>query len=141
MGRTLEPRLRTLLATLCVALTFVFAGASAASVVDAAQHAAHVPHHHGLHLSFSMADDGHHDGDHHHHDDGDHDGDHQGHGAPGDHQTGVGHHHADAPVGAPAGHVETDVTVALVGPILRIEPSMGAKGVRPGGLERPPKHA
>lgn len=135
VGRDLKPRLRTLLAMLCVALSFVFAGASAASVVDGVQHAARGAHHHGLHLSFSMADDDRHDDGDHHHDDGDH----QDQGGSGDHQTGAGHHHADAPVTAPTVGIETGAIIVRAEPVRVIANPSRAKGVRPGGLDRPPK--
>jgi hypothetical protein len=128
-----EPGLRTVLAMLCVALSVVFAGASAASVIDGVQHAAHLPHQHGLHLAFSVSDTDHHAD---HHDDGDH---HDDDGAPGDHQPGAGHHHADAPVGTLSADVETGAAVVLAELTLRTEGVASAKGVRPGGLERPPK--
>ena len=136
MGRRLKPQLRMLLTTLCVALSVVFAGASAASVIDGVQHSAHVPHQHGLHLAFSVADTDHHAD--HHHDDGDH---HDGDGAPGDHQPGAGHHHADAPVGTLSAVVETGAAVVLAELTLHIEGAASARGVRPGGLERPPKES
>lgn len=129
----MKPRLRIVLAMLCVALSFVFAGASAASVVDEVQHQARIAHEHGLHLSFDLVDGDHHaepaaGGDHPVPDD-----------AAGDHQPGAGHHHSDAPMGALAAAMDTGTAVASVGPRLRINGAARAKGIRPGGLERPPK--
>lgn len=133
VGRTLEPRLRIVLAMLCVALSFVFAGASAASVVDEVEHAARIAHEHSPHLSFDMVD-----GD--HHADSPVGGDYPDPGAEaGDHQPGAGHHHSDAPVGALSTALDTGRAIASAGPRLRINGAARAKDVRPGGLERPPK--
>lgn len=136
MGRNRTP-LRACLATLCAALAVVFAGASASSVVDRIQHEAHVPHGHHFSLSFETDDDHHADEvGHHHHDDGDA-GDH--HGDAGDHQAAAGHHHADAPTGAlsfTSAAVLTPVVVAVSVPLTG-PPNL--RGVRPGGLDRPPK--
>jgi hypothetical protein len=132
--RNLEPRLRTLLAMLCVALSFVFAGTSAASVVDDVQHSTTVTHEHGLHLGFTLADDDHHAD---HHDDGDH---HDEDGAA-DHQPGAGHHHADGPVGAINAGAEIGAAPAVAELTLRTQGAANSKGVRPRGLERPPKRS
>jgi hypothetical protein len=119
---------------LCVALSFVFASASAASVVDGAQHSTKIAHEHGLHLSFDLID-----GDHHgaHPDDGDHHDEEDG--VAGDPQPGAGHHHSDAPVGTLASPLDTGSALAAGGLERRINGTANAKGVRPGGLERPPK--
>lgn len=118
---------------LCIALSFVFASGSAASVVDGAQHSTKIAHEHGPHLSFDLVD-----GDHHNAqadaDPADADG------ATGDHQPGAGHHHSDAPVGTLASPLTTGRALAAAGLDLRINGTANAKGVRPGGLERPPKH-
>ena len=115
---------------LCVALSVVFAGASAASVVDDVQHSTRTVHQHGLHLGSSLADDNH------HHDGGDQQNED---GAPADHPTGAGHHHADGPVGALDPGVETAAAPAVAGLALRTRGADSAEGIRPGGLERPPK--
>lgn len=115
------------LSALCLALMLVFATASAASVVDRFQHERELPHEHGLHLA------GTHDhGDHHHGDSDD---------APDadDHGPGAGHHHSDAPAGAldrPAQAAESMAEATLA---LRSASAQRIKGVRPGGLERPPR--
>lgn len=117
---------------LCVALSVVFASASAASVIDVAQHSTKVTHGHGLHLGFTLAEDDHHAQ---HHDDG----------VPQDdddaaeHQPGAGHHHADGPVGAINTGAEIVTAPAVAELTLQTEGAASAKGVRPGGLERPPK--
>jgi hypothetical protein len=128
VGRNLT-LLRTCLATLCAALAMVFAGSSAASVVDRFQHDAHLAHEHGLHLSFSL-DDNHHD---HHADHGEQKGD-----DASDHPPGAGHHHADAPAGA----LNTSLAsapAAVADIVLAAAEATRAKGIRPGGLERPPR--
>jgi hypothetical protein len=118
---------------LCVALSVVFAGTSAASVVDHVQHSTKVTHEHGLHLGFTLADDDHHADQ---HDDADH---HDEDGAAADHQPGAGHHHADGPVGAINAGAEIGAAPAVAELTLQTQGAARAKGVRPGGLERPPK--
>lgn len=117
---------------LCIALSFVFATASAASMVDGAQHSTKIAHEHGVHLSFDLVD-----GDHHapQPDAAPSDAD----GATGDPQPGAGHHHSDAPVGTLASPLATGRALAVAGLDLRMNGTASAKGVRPGGLERPPK--
>jgi hypothetical protein len=130
VGRVLTP-LRAALATLCVALAVVFAGASSASVVDRVQHEAQIAHEHGAHLAFTSPDPAGHD----------HDGGRHHDSAPdnGDHHTGPGHHHADAPA-VTVDLFATSIAVATVAPLaLRPAPAAAEKGVRPGGLERPPR--
>lgn len=128
-----------MLATLCVALAMVFAGASAASVLDRVQHDAQLQHEHRLHLGFS--DDDHHDRAADAHDQ--YVGDHEDRGADpnaGDHQPGLGHHHhGDAPSGALD---EVDGALPLLVAVdarLIAGASASAEGVRPGGLKRPPR--
>jgi len=118
---------------LCVALSVVFAGATAASVIDRTQHSTRSAHEHGLHLAFTVADDDHRAA---HNDYGDH---HDADGAPGDPQLGVGHHHADAPAGTLSVDVEAGAALMLAELTLRTEGAASVRGVRPGGLERPPK--
>lgn len=113
---------------LCVALAVVFAGASAASVLDGAQHAAKAPHEHGPHLTLSQPEPDH-GADHHHDDDR----------SPADQHTGPGHHHADAPTGALSLPTETPLVLARAEIALSPLATEGSGGVRPGGLERPPK--
>ena len=135
MGRGHRPQMRSLLATLCVALSVVFAATSVASVVDRIQHAVQMPHEHASELTLiAVDDDHHHAADHPKQDDRD-DADQ----APGDHAAGPGHHHADAPTGSLNGTSETSaaVSVGAASPVT-LGPA-GAKGIRPGGLERPPK--
>lgn len=134
MKRGPTPPVRAWLATLCAALTVVFAGMSAASVVDGVQHAAQTPHEHAAPIAFIAADDDHHAD---HHADQQNDGDRSD--APNGPQTGPGHHHADAPVGAPGMTSETFVVVSIQEASLADLSAAGAKGIRPGGLERPPK--
>lgn len=133
MGRGLTPPVRAWLATLCVALSVVFAGSSAASVVDRVQHAAQAPHEHTVQLTLTAADDDHHAD---HQDDGDRDASEQ---APNDHQTGPGHHHADGPTGSLGGADEPFAAVSIGLVSLPNPDATGARGIRPGGLERPPK--
>mgnify|MGYP003387923849 CR=1 FL=1 len=121
------------MAALCVALSFVFAGATAASVVDKVQHSARVAHDHAGQLALTVAEADHHID---HHVDGDQPDDN---GGPGDHQSGVGHHHSDAPIGLlnPAGlYGDADGTTQST---LALESAEAVNGVRPGGLKRPPK--
>lgn len=123
--------LQALVAMLCVALAVVFVGASAASVTDDVQHAAQIEHEHGFRLTLSV--DGHGEPDHqtHHQRGGDPD-------AP-DHQPDAGHHHSDAPVGALAGVLNSaPLVMAALLEAAAIQ-AASPKGVRPGGLERPPK--
>lgn len=119
---------------LCIALSALFTGASAASVVDRVQHAAQLPHEHAAPITFTVVDDAHH---------ADHDADDQNGGglsdAPDGPQTGPGHHHADAPVGAPGVTAEAFVLVSIQEASRASLRPAGAKGIRPGGLERPPK--
>lgn len=132
MGRTLTP-LRALVALLCVGLSLVFAGASAASVLDRYQHDSHVSHDHGVHLTLT-ADTDHHD----HH--ADHDQEiPDGKADAGDHQPGATHHHhSDAPTGVIATVEAAPVTLAVVTDLSPPE-AINRGGIRPGGLERPPR--
>lgn len=123
--------LRDLCATFCVAIALLYAGATAGSVVDGAQHAAKAPHEHHVSLT-AMGDDHHHghgqDG---HHQQGDDDAD--------DIQTGPGHHHSEPPaVALTSLDAPIHVTPALV--LTRSAPSASkVEGLQPGGLERPPR--
>lgn len=127
-----------MLAMLCVALAMVFAAASATSVVDHAQHEMGVVHEHGVSLSFVSVDDCAIDAAAHVHADDEADG--QGPGDASDATPGAGHHHhADAPVGAPGGSVTVEAA-HLASATSGAEPGeANPKGVRPGGLERPPR--
>lgn len=119
---------------LCIGVALVFAGASAASVVDRFEHQNHLAHEHGLHFAVHADDD--HDGDHHppsHHHDGDRDA--------GDHQPGAGHHHSDAPTGLFSAPPTSSTVVAVAGVVTRPTPGSRIFGLKPGGLERPPKGA
>lgn len=122
-----------MIVALCVALSFVFTGASAASVVDRVQHSTRVAHEHAGQLVLSVAQADHHID---HHAEGDQS---DGNGAPEDHQSGMSHHHSDAPTGllnpiAPSGNADSATQLTL-----SLEGAESAKGVRPGGLKRPPK--
>lgn len=129
-----------MLAMLCVALAMVFAGASSASVVDDLQHETGVAHEHGAQLSLVSVDD--HAavdaGQAHEHADDEAAG--QEVGDVSDPAPGAGHHHhADAPVGAPGGSVTVEAA-HLASAVSGAEPrETNPKGVRPGGLERPPR--
>ena len=122
------------IAALCGALTVVFAGASAASALNRLQHGAQLQHEHGLHQQI-RGDDGHHDhaaAAHDHEDDG---GEREG-----DHPTGLGHHHhADAPSGALSDSVEAYPLLVAADARLSAGTTAAAEGIRPGGLERPPR--
>jgi len=133
VGRTLTPRLRTLITALCVALSFVFASASAASVVDRVQHSTRMAHEHGGQLAFSVAEADHHAD---HHVAGDQPDDN---GGPADHEPGAGHHHSDAPAGVLSAVVPSGQAVVATQLTLRLDGAETARGIRPGGLERPPK--
>jgi len=115
-----------------MALSVVFAGSSAARVVDRVQHAANAPHEHAVQLTLTADNDHHTD----HRDDGGRGGSEQ---APNDHQTGPGHHHADGPTGALGGTGEPFTRVSISPVSLPNAGAASAKGIRPGGLERPPK--
>jgi hypothetical protein len=132
VGRDLK-LLRAFPAMLCVALAMAFAGASAASVVDRVQHQTHVPHEHGLHLSLDVNGhaDAHHAPSHHHNGDRD----------AGDHHPSPGHHHSHAPTGALMLPPLASAVVAAAGIVVPAPPEASRNGVRPGGLERPPKGA
>ena len=121
------------MAALCVALSFVFAGASAASVVDEVQHFTRVAHDHAGQLALTVAVADHHID---HHVDGDQPDDN---GGPGDHQSGIGHHHTDAPIGLLNATAPWNKVEGAAPSRLSVECAEAAKGVRPGGLERPPK--
>lgn len=132
MGRALTP-LRALVATLCVALSLVFAGASAASVLDRVQHHSHLAHEHGVHLALT-ADSDHHD----HHADHSQEAPDDKAGA-GDHQPGATHHHhSDAPTGVIATATPEPVTLVVATKLPSLE-ATNHRGTRPGGLERPPR--
>ncbi|WP_309606866.1 hypothetical protein [Phenylobacterium sp.] len=124
-----------LVATLCVALSVIFAGVSAASVGDAAQHTVHPAHQPSLTLGLGIAEADHHA------DRQTPDGDHDRGSAPADHPPAAGHNHADLPVGALSGGAEAGVIISRAELTLRVHSAAGAPGVRPGGLERPPKDA
>jgi hypothetical protein len=122
--------LRAMVAMLCLALTVLFAGSSAATVVDHAQHGAAVSHEHGVHLTSTVsAHDLQADSDHDH--------------ASGvdsqDQQGGVGHCHVDPP----SGGLNTSPAYCHVldgAPVVRpLVTSAKVEDTRPGGLERPPR--
>lgn len=125
--------MHALVAMLCVALSLVFAGASAASVLDRYQHNGHVAHEHGLRLALT-ADPDHHD---HHADHGREIPDDKA--DAGDHQPGATHHHhSDAPTGVIATVAAAAVTLAVATDLPPLE-ATNRGGIRPGGLERPPR--
>lgn len=122
--------MRIMLTALCVVLAGAFAAASATSVVDHLQHDTPILHTHDGRLALAMAGD--HHADQAHDDDADQ-------GAV-DHPPGLGHHHhADAPIGA------LGVASVLEHGLFAIDPSrprfddLDVRGVRPGGLDRPPE--
>lgn len=132
MRRGPKPPVRSWVATLCVALSVVFAGSSAANLVDSVQHAAQAPHEHAVQLTLVAAEDA--------------PADHQNGGArsdpqpaPNDHQTGPGHHHVDGPAATLGGAGEPSALVSIHPASLPGAGASGAKSVRPGGLKRPPK--
>lgn len=130
VGRT-RTCLRTLFTMACLALAFVFANASATSVVDRFQHETGSAHDHGLRLSLTVDDHlGDHAGD--HHDNGD------DRGAP-NHAAGIGHHHADAPTGA----LDGATSIASLRPATAVPVSFAPEHIaarfKPGGPERPPR--
>jgi hypothetical protein len=133
VGRNLTFEFRIVVAALCVALSCVFAGATAVSVVDKFEHSSRVAHDHAGQTALTVTQADHHID---HHLDGDQPDDN---GQAGDHQSGANHHHLDAPVGLlnPAGlSGDTDVATQLT---LSLESAEAVNGVRPGGLKRPPK--
>jgi hypothetical protein len=133
VGRS-RPALRDFLTMLCVGIALVFAGASAASVVDGVQHVAKTPHEHRLSLTAT--------GDTHHQEQDD-DGHHpQDDAAAGDLHTGPGHHHHSEPPAAPLAALDAAIYLTTAAMHVRTD-AAGSKvqGVRPGGLERPPRSA
>lgn len=124
----MRSRLRAVLAMLCVAVAVVFAGASAASVVDRVQHDAHVVHDHTVHVGLTGVDYDHHD-----------DSDHPDDSAAPDQPPGLGHHHADAPAGALDDGAQFSVAATGTLVTLRSPASISLPGIRPGGFERPPR--
>ena len=124
-------RLRTVVAALAVALTAVFAGASALSVVDRIQHSHHAAHHHDLRLAAveQIADPA--LADHHGSDLDPFDR---------DHQPSAGHQHVDAPLAglaAPGGPAPS-IRVCAVSRV-RFD-TAACLGLPPDGLERPPRN-
>lgn len=133
--RRTRSALRDLFAMFCIAVALLFAGASAASVIDGAQHAAKAPHEHHFSLT-AMADDHHDSADDH----GDHHADHEPDDQSGDLQTGPGHHHHSEPPAGPPTLIATRLPVALGDALVRAERAAAAvEGVIPGGLRRPPR--
>jgi ABC-type nickel/cobalt efflux system permease component RcnA len=132
VGRT-RPTLRDLFAMLCIAIALVFAGASAASIVDGVQHAAKAPHSHQVSLT-TLADDHHHaPADHSHQQDADDE--------TRDLQTGPGHHHSEPPAVA---LTDFDAPSHATMTSTEVVPALNAStvdGLSPGGLERPPRSA
>lgn len=132
---------KTAVVTLCVALSVVFAGASASSLIDKLQHQGPSAHAHA-HIVFSVALEDHHaDGDLDHH--GDHADDVASVQAPDvapDHLPGAGHHHH---TDSPAGFVATGAPLAAL--TAQSSERLAARSdhlIRsPGspGPERPPK--
>lgn len=123
-------RLRILLATLAVAITAAFTGASALSVVDRVQHSHHAAHHHDIRLAAAeqVADPAL--------------ADHLGSGLDPldrDHQPGAGHQHVDAPPAGLTAPIEPTLTGCVA--TLRCTQPIDAAfpGRRPDGLERPPR--
>lgn len=116
------------LGALCVGLVLVFATASAASVVDRFKHGNDLPHDHAVQHTDAN------DQAHEHSPDSDD-------GAPDEdeHQPGLGHHHSDAPAGALVRAAAPMEAVSETGLAPDLESTRRVKGVRPGGLERPPR--
>ena len=130
MARGLKSSLQSWLTRLCVALSIVFAGTSAASVVDRAQHAAYAPHEHAVGLASEDADPPQHN------DGADHADLDQ---AAKDHPFGPGHHHADGPTGFMSGVEAALVATSIEDALAPIPADAGVSGLWPRGLERPPK--
>ena len=128
-------QLRKMFAVLGVAASFVFAGASAAGIVDRAQHATSMVHEHGS-LSASSVIEADHHAD--HHSDVDQPVDDDG---PRDHHTGAGHHHHPGETSSGAIGLEADVGAAILSASMNPGPkdAGGPNGIKPGGLKRPPK--
>lgn len=119
-----------MLATLCVVLAVVFAGASAASVVDRLEHARHFAHDHELNLAFTadlsdgaaQAGPGQPDG-----------------GGDPEREPRAGHHHIDAPLGGLNGPYSSTPVVRIAEITQPSAATVTLDGLRPGGLERPPR--
>lgn len=127
VGQASPSALQTWVAMLCVALSLVFAGASAASAVDQVEHQGEAASHHG-HLAFS---DIHFEADHHDVEDADAASDDAGSGPQ-------HHHHGDGLVGQPA----VSATLASPAPsavLLLVQRDDLAASLGTQGLERPPK--
>lgn len=119
---------------LCVALALAFATSSTASVMDRLQHVNDITHQHASTPSVHLD----------HHDaaaDADHapPADTAGDDGRGDRHTGPGHHHVDAPVGAPIPAAGEALRLLAVTIARDIQRSSRADGIQPGGLERPPR--
>lgn len=115
---------------LCIGIALLFAGASAASVVDGVQHAAKAPHEH--HFSLTSVSDDHHDhGQDSHHQQGDDDA--------GDHQTGPGHHHSGPPAVALTGLEAPTYLAPVAMQVASANSASKVEGLQPGGLDRPPR--
>ena len=129
-----------MLASLCIALTTVFALSAAHGVVDRFQHETGIAHHHSLSLNVLIDDD--HAASTHHHHGADSDNDHEDReddaAALGDHGGGFGHHHADTPPGALTEPSKVTRTVAALRLDHPVSIDRVLKDVSPGGLERPP---
>lgn len=132
-----RPLLRTWLAMLGIVLAVTFAASSTASAVDHVQHEMSLAHEHAVQLTFNQADHDHHPSpaDHHAPDAGSDDDQNADDAA----QPGAGHHHADAPSAALQGLSTPTPAVAHGTASLSIAPAEPSVGVRPGGLERPPR--
>lgn len=125
---------KTAIATLCVVLSVVFAGASAVSVVDQLQHLDQPAHHH-QHQAFSdfSFDD--------HHQDGDHGAEaSDAAGAPERPVNSGHHHHADGPTGLLAAGGTLEVLTAMTGAHLAARSDDLIVSPGSPGPERPPKH-
>lgn len=119
-----------LVATLAVALAAVFAGASALSVVDRVQHSHHAAHHHDFRLAAAeqVADPAL--------------ADHQGSDLDPfdrDHQPSAGHQHVDAPLAELTALADAAPDIRLSTILLTPPEAAACRGLRPDGLERPPR--
>ena len=120
--------IRKILALASIALAMVFAGSSAAAVVNGLEHSS-VAVHQTAHLPFSSASVADLDALH-----GDH-GEHQ----RGDPATDAPHHHADAPTGYVAVAPPLASASVLLAPLRQKESASRRPSTTASGLKRPPK--
>lgn len=123
MSQSLPLSFKTVVAMFCIALALLYATASAASVLDQAQHQSQPAQHH-QHGAFSdlSFDDHHQDGD-----------------AETSHDPGSGHHHhADGPQGILGEHLGRSVGAGVTERLAILSDHLIASPGSPGP-ERPPK--